>query len=117
MTSPVFTLGETIYTVDTSPEKTNLYRQNAMTTYEFVTPYMIAAHKLSYRCVEDESILFYHVWCVDAGWVQIPVEIGKTILNKERKEHRIPINRFVALALTSILITTAFTLRVIKKNR
>jgi hypothetical protein len=117
MSSPVFTLNETTYTVDTTPTQTGLWRQNAMTTYEFVTPYMIAAHTLSYGGLVEESILFYHVWCVDAGWIKIPVEIGETILNKEHKEYRIPTKRAIVLTLTSTLITIAFTLRMMKKIR
>lgn len=71
----------THYTVDLNPgEGTGLWRQNAMTTYEFVKPYMIVAKNLGNVFEVSNKPIFFLVFCKDHGWVQVPLEIGYKIL-------------------------------------
>lgn len=76
-----FTHNDETLTLNISKELTGLYRLNAMTHYAVVKPYIISAHYITAKCQVDPSILFYQVFTIEKGWVQISKEIGDEILN------------------------------------
>ena len=75
-----FTHNDETLTLNISNELTGLYRLNAMTHYEAVKPYMISAHLLTDKCNADPNILFYQVYTVEKGWVQVSKETGEELL-------------------------------------
>lgn len=82
MAPVTFVLDNTNYVVDVDAKEVGLWRQNAMTTYEFVRPYMIAAREFSSDMSAPKPIQFYHVACKDFGWVRIPTELGDKIIRQ-----------------------------------
>ena len=72
----IFELDKKIYIVDTKPTNNGLYRQNAMTSYQVVKPYLIEA-----RSIDTDNIMFYLVWCKHHGWVQVDENTGKYVLH------------------------------------
>ena len=67
-----------LYEVDVDSECVGLFRQNAMTFYEELTPYLILA-----RNIENNEQLFYLVKCKDyfKQWVQVDLNVGDNIYN------------------------------------
>ena len=67
-----------MWELDVDSQTTGLYRQNAMTYYEDLTPYLVLA-----RNVENHHHLFYLAKCKNhpTGWVQIDLDTGENIYN------------------------------------
>lgn len=76
MNDVIFESDKTIYVVDLNPVNPGLYRQNAMTIYQHITPFMIEA-----SCVESNTKLFYLVYCRHHGWVRVSEDIANYIMN------------------------------------
>jgi hypothetical protein len=70
-----------LWEVDVDSASTGLYRQNAMTYYEELTPYLILA-----RNVENHDQLFYLVKCLShpRQWVQVDLDTGDNIYNIQK---------------------------------
>lgn len=75
-----FTHDGVTFTVDITPTSTGIHRLNAMTHYMHVKQCMISAHYIDDAFKQDPSVLFYHVYTFEKGWVQIPTELGDTLL-------------------------------------
>lgn len=67
-----------LWEIDLDSDCLGLYRQNAMTWYNEMTPYLIQAVSLS-----KNNVLFYLVKCKDypTGWIQVDKETGDNIYN------------------------------------
>lgn len=67
-----------LWEVDVDSENVGLYRQNAMTFYEELTPYLLLA-----RNVDSYDHLFYLVKCKDhpRQWAQVDLDTGDNIYN------------------------------------
>lgn len=67
-----------LWEVDVDETTLGLFRQNAMTYYEELTPYLILA-----RNVENHEQLFYLVKCKNhpRQWVQVDLNTGDNIYN------------------------------------
>jgi hypothetical protein len=106
-----FTLDTTHYKVDLTAEDAGLWRQNAMTTYDFVRPYMIAAREVEIPYKEisykNKPVLFYHVACEGRGWIQISTELGNEILSlvKKHSEKRVSLKELAVGTIISWLVT------------
>jgi len=75
-----FTHNDETLTLNISKELTGLYRLNAMTHYTAVKPYMVSAHLLTDKCNADPNVIFYQVYTVEKGWIQISKETGEELL-------------------------------------
>ena len=75
-----FTHNDETLTLNISKEFTGLYRLNAMTHYTAVKPYMISAHYLMDNFQVDPNVIFYQVYTVEKGWIQISKETGEELL-------------------------------------
>ena len=72
----------THYSINLDPDsRSGLWRQNAMTSYDFIRPYMIVAKSLGFDTQVSQTPLFFLVYCHDHGWVQVPTDVGYTILD------------------------------------
>ena len=98
-----FTLDTTHYKVDLTAENAGLCRQNAMTTYDFVRPYMIAAREVEIPYKNNKPVLFYHVACEGGGWIQISTELGNEIISLVEK--RVYLKELAVGTIISWLIT------------
>jgi len=85
MNDVIFESNKIIYVVDLNPEKAGLYRQNAMTVYQHITPFMIEA-----KCVESNKIFFYLVYCKNHGWVKVDEDIANYIINHKSVKPPLP---------------------------
>lgn len=63
------------FTVDTNVMELPLYRVNAMTFYEQVTPFILLAKTFE----ENPKDIFYLVLTKEDGWVQVDLETGGKI--------------------------------------
>lgn len=75
-----FTHNQDTLTMNIVPELTGLYRVNAMTHYTVVKPYMVSAHYLNDKWQPESDVLFYQVYTLERGWVQISKELGDELL-------------------------------------
>ena len=84
MVNPItFKSGNKIFTVDTVNQP-NLWRSNAMTWYQFVFPYLIVANRVMTNVETLGPVLFYLIFTQEAGWVEVDVNTGKTVINNIR---------------------------------
>lgn len=108
----IFETDKQIYVVDLDPVNPGLYRQNAMTIYQHITPFLIEA-----SCVESNTKLFYLVYCRHNGWVRVDEDIAKYIINhKSVKPPSSPPQQPVKnysykkfLIITPVLLVTSLT--------
>ena len=107
MNDVMFETNKIIHIVDLDPLNPGLYRQNAMTVYEHITPFMIEA-----KCIESNTKLFYLVYCRHHGWVRINEEIHDYIMNHKSVKPSVPTSKrkFKKLLLiTPIILMTSLT--------
>lgn len=111
-----FTLDNTHYKVDLTAKTAGLWRQNAMTTYDFVRPYMIAARELGFPCTSN-PVMFYHVSCEGMGWVQISTGLGEEIMKSVENslEKRISLKEFAVGTIISWLVAGAVVSRWVRR--
>ena len=64
--------------VDYENKRPGLFRQNAMTEYEGIYPWLICAHK--FASPPSDEILFYLVKCVSDGWIEVSPKIVESQL-------------------------------------
>lgn len=105
MNDVIFESDKTIYVVDLNPVNPGLYRQNAMTIYQHITPFMIEA-----SCVESNAKLFYLVYCRHHGWVRVSEDIANYIMNHKSVKPPTPTYSWKKfLIITPILLMTSLT--------
>ena len=82
MSNPVtFQYVNKVYTVDTVNQP-GLWRQNAMTWYQFVFPYVLLAREVSNNPnFEDGKELFFLIYTREEDWLWVDLETGKNIVN------------------------------------
>ena len=110
-----FTQDKTTYTVDLKPSDTGLYRQNAMTIYEVVRPYMLVAKSLHHDGNISKDPSFYLVFCKTHGWVQVTPDVAKTIL-KHPLVRKFRVDTPVLLATASFVLATSYIFMKFKKS-
>ena len=113
-----FTHEKNILTLNLVPELTGLYRLNAMTQYNSVKPYMISAHFLTDKFTTEPDVLFYQVYTVEKGWVQISKEVGDELLKhpKVRGSKLPPLNKKNVAFISTVVFGSACLFMKIKKK-
>ena len=115
--SVTFTYNNTTYTVEHNPDEiSGLWRQNAMTTYEFVRPCVIMATSLGYDGKVEKEPLFFLIHCKMHGWVQVPNDVGYEVLKHPHITPRTPKILLISAISSAILGASFFLLKMRKKK-
>ena len=115
--SVTFTYDSTLYTVEQNPDEISaLWRQNAMTTYEFIRPCVIVAKSLGYDGKINKEPLFFLIHCKMHGWVQVPNETGYKVLEHPLITSRTP-KIILISAISSVILTASFYLLKMRKKK
>ena len=72
-----------MYTVDTVNHP-GLWRQNAMTVYQFVFPYVILATEITVQPnvgITYGTKLFYLIFTRESNWLQVDLNTGDNLVN------------------------------------
>jgi hypothetical protein len=84
MTNPVtFKYNNKNYTVD-QDNQPGLWRQNAMTLYQFIFPHILLARELgisTFPNCDDCKELFYLIYTREEDWLRVDLSTGKNIVN------------------------------------
>lgn len=81
MNNPVtFKYDNKQYKVDTLNQP-RLWRNNAMTLYQFVFPYIICAREIFSNNINPGLSLFYLIYTCEEGWLQVDVNTGANVVN------------------------------------
>lgn len=81
MNNPVtFRYNNKDYTVDTVNQP-GIWRNNAMTLYQFVFPHIISAQQLYLPTMNSGPILFYLIYTREEDWLQVDVNTGLNVVN------------------------------------
>ena len=81
--STTFKYENHIYTVDTVNQP-GLWRQNAMTAYQFVFPYIILATEITVQPnvgITNGPKLFYLIFTRENHWLPVDVNTGENLVN------------------------------------
>ena len=81
MNNPVtFRYNNKQYTVDTVNQP-GLWRNNAMTWYQFVFPHIICAREIYPNNTNPGPTLFYLIYTREENWLQVDVNTGLNVVN------------------------------------